>query len=74
METDSYVFSEDGGSNLENTFEVLRGIGAECEMVYELPPFRGVCALKMKGEYLFDPLKFLSALPSALKYTNPPAP
>lgn len=63
METDSYVFSEDGGSNLENVFEVLRGIGAECEMAYELPPFRGACALKMKGEYLFDPLKFLSALP-----------
>ena len=38
-------------------------MGADCEVVESPELFKESCALKMSGQYLFDPLKFLSALP-----------
>lgn len=62
-ETDSYIFSRSDCKSLRESYRVLREIGAECAYVQKLKPFGAKCALKMSGQYLFDPLKFLTALP-----------
>lgn len=62
-QADSYIFSETSRNKLESTFKVLEKAGAECELTDGAPPFKAVCALKMGGQYLFDPLKFLYSLP-----------
>ncbi len=60
---DSYIFSHGGARMLNRTCKILKEAGADCEMTDSAPPFGAVCALKTGGQYLFDPLKFLSALP-----------
>lgn len=61
-ETDGYIFSRQR-YKIENLYNVLREAGAECEISEEIGLPGAECALKMKGQYLFDPLKFLAALP-----------
>ena len=62
-ERDGYIFSEDRRYKIEALHRVLRRVGADCEVVESPELFKESCALKMSGQYLFDPLKFLSALP-----------
>lgn len=62
-ETNGYVFSRGTETRLKNTFEVMRKIGAPSEWEEGLPRFDATCAIKSKRQYLFDPLKFLCALP-----------
>lgn len=60
---DGIIFSRCGGERLKSTCRLLKEFGADCEIVGEVAPVKSVCALKMSGQYLFDPIKFLSALP-----------
>ncbi len=61
-ECDGYIFTHDKRCKTERLFQVLSKIGAECEFAQENLAV-GRYAVKMGGQYLFDPLKFLSALP-----------
>lgn len=62
-ETNGYIFSDGASSRLKKTFDVMQKIGAPCEWVDGLARFDANCAIKSKRQYLFDPLKFLCALP-----------
>lgn len=62
-ETNGYIFSCGSKVRLSRTFAVMKKIGAECEWVDGLQNFDATCAIKSKRQYLFDPLKFLFALP-----------
>lgn len=62
-ETDSYIFFSGDDSAFARTSEALRKIGAECEPVPKTELFKEARALKIGRQYLFDPLKFLEALP-----------
>lgn len=62
-ETESYIFSRTERKKLEKTCKILQGFGAECEITNRTPFVHALCSLKMGGQYLFDPLKFLHALP-----------
>ncbi len=63
VSTDGNIFSRTSAVKLKKTCEILKSFGAECETVESVPPVDAVCTLKMGGQYLFDPIKFLSALP-----------
>lgn len=62
-ETDGYIFSAGNAYRLKSSYRVLRKLGADCEWTDAPLPFRNAFALKMGGQYLFDPLRFLTALP-----------
>jgi glycine/D-amino acid oxidase-like deaminating enzyme/nitrite reductase/ring-hydroxylating ferredoxin subunit len=62
-ETNGYIFSCGPSARLKKTFEVMKKIGAPCEWEDGLARFDANCAIKSKRQYLFDPLKFLCALP-----------
>lgn len=62
-ETDSYIYSCGGKSNLDKTYAVLKNLGVNCKLEKDLPHLGANIALKISGQYLFDPLKFLTALP-----------
>ena len=62
-EADSYLFFERESERLRETCRILREAGAECEYVQGPKAMRAKCALKMGKQYLFDPLRFLTALP-----------
>lgn len=63
-EGDGYIFSRGNHCRPEKAYKALRNIGAECELVHDIRPMKACCALKMSGQYMFDPLKFLHALPA----------
>lgn len=60
---DSYIFTDGETEKLKGNYKLLKEFGADCELVDNLSPFDSKLALKMGGEYVFDPLKFLSGLP-----------
>lgn len=62
-QTDSFVFSQGTRSALEYQAELLRSWKVSCKRSDSLQPFQADCALQVEGEYLFDPLRFLTALP-----------
>lgn len=63
-ETDSYIFSHTLSHRLESARRVMERAGAACEWKTGADvPFGAACALKLGKQYLFDPLRFLSALP-----------
>lgn len=62
-EIDSFIYSRTSRKKLEKTCKILNGFGAECEITNRTAPVKAVCALKMGGQYVFDPLRFLYALP-----------
>lgn len=62
-ETDSYIYSCGGKSDLDKTYEVLKNLGTNCKLESNLPNLKADIALKVSGQYLFDPIKFLTALP-----------
>ncbi len=63
---DSYIFSKDkdDGREVKKTHKALREVGAECSLdgTVDIPGAR--LALRMREEHVFDPIKFLSALPA----------
>lgn len=63
VKADSYIFTNGDGINLRKNYQLLKGFGADCEWIVGLPAINARYALKMKGEYMFDVLKFVSALP-----------
>ena len=62
-ETVSYIYSCGGKSDLDKTYAVLKNLGANCKLENNLPHLNANIALKVSGQYLFDPIKFLTALP-----------
>lgn len=62
-QADSYVFTDGDGATLRANYKLLVGFGADCEWIDNLPAVNAAYALKMKGEYMFDVLKFVSGLP-----------
>lgn len=63
MKADSYVFTHGNGAELKANYKLLVGFGANCEWVENAPVTNANYALKINGEYMFDVLKFVSALP-----------
>lgn len=63
VSTDGNIFSCTDDKTLKQTCKLLNDFGAECETVESVAPVEAVCTLKMSNQYLFDPIKFLSALP-----------
>lgn len=63
VKADSYIFSNGAGAELMADYKILISFGAECEWIENLPLLNAKYALKMKNEYMFDVLKFLSGLP-----------
>ncbi|MDE7264675.1 MAG: FAD-dependent oxidoreductase, partial [Clostridia bacterium] len=62
-EVDGYIFSDKESRPLSKSCGLLQSFGAKCEMIEGVQTVNAKCALKAEGQYLFDPLKFLSALP-----------
>lgn len=62
-ETDGYIFSVGDCRAPEKQFKALRAVGADCKLVHSAGKLNAACAVKAEGQYLFHPLKFLSALP-----------
>ncbi len=62
-EIDSFIYSRTSRRKLEKTCAILNGFGAECEITNRTAPIKAICALKMRGQYVFDPLRFLTSLP-----------
>ena len=62
-ETNGYIFSCSSETRLKRTFSVMQDIGAECEWESALTHYDAIAVIKSRRQYLFDPLKFLCALP-----------
>ncbi len=69
---DSYVYSVNNKSKLENELNVLQKLGYPCEYTSKLKiPVKTVGAVKIKKQAQFNPLKFISAISKNLKiYEN----
>ncbi len=62
-ETDGFIFSRNDSRALKKTCELLQSFGAKCGLCNNVDYFNAAVALKAEGQYVFDPLKFLTALP-----------
>ncbi len=62
-EAASYIFAYDD-CDLKQNFRLLKKFGADCGLCEIDVGGKTRRALKMNGEYMFDPLKFLSGLPA----------
>ena len=62
-ETDGYIFAVGDCCAPEKQFKALREAGADCTLVHSAGKVHAACAVKAERQYLFDPLKFLTALP-----------
>ncbi|MDE7453661.1 MAG: FAD-dependent oxidoreductase [Clostridia bacterium] len=62
-EMDGYIFSKQDSRALKKSCELLQSFGADCELCGNTDYVDSKIALKAAGQYVFDPLKFLSALP-----------
>lgn len=62
-ETDGYIFSVGDCCAPEKQFKALREAGADCTLVHSAGKLHAACAVKAEKQYLFDPIKFLTALP-----------
>ena len=62
-EIDGYIFSKRESRALKKSCELLQSFGAKCSLCENTNYVNAQFALKAEGQYVFDPLKFLSALP-----------
>ncbi|MDE6867951.1 MAG: FAD-dependent oxidoreductase [Clostridia bacterium] len=62
-EVDGYIFSKEESRSLKKSCELLQSFGAKCDLCKDIKTVNAKFALKAEGQYVFDPLKFLSALP-----------
>ena len=62
-EMDGYIFSKHDSRALKKSCELLQSFGADCGLCENTEYVNAKFALKAEGQYVFDPLKFLSALP-----------
>lgn len=63
VKADSYIFTSSYGAELKADYRLLITFGADCEWIENFSLFNSMFALRMKDEYMFDVLKFASALP-----------
>ncbi len=62
-EVDGYIFAKNDSRALKKSCELLQSFGAKCGLCENIDYVDAKFALKAEGQYVFDPLKFLSALP-----------
>lgn len=63
IKADSYIFTNGADYRLKSNYKMLVSFGADCEWIENLNVLNAKCALKLKNEYMFDALKFISGLP-----------
>lgn len=62
---DSYIYAEENDNELREEFNILKSIGADAEYL-DAPELLGKkmnAAVKLSNQAIFEPVKFLSALP-----------
>lgn len=64
-QADSYIFTNRAANinKIKQEYEFLKSAGVDCDITETLPlPLKGKSALKVKGTYVFHPLKYIDAM------------